>query len=84
MKIMIVFLLFLVNTSTQICRESYSKVYPLSEDYFERVYLIYQNNNTYFLNLSCKEADVLSIAITEARKFREAPRFNIYGNHNTK
>jgi hypothetical protein len=40
------------------------KVYPLAEDYFENIYLVNHQGKQYYLIISCKEKDILSISIT--------------------
>lgn len=56
------------------------KIYPLADDYFEKVYFLNHQAKSYYLSINCKEKDMLSISISEQFTFQEAPRFNIYGN----
>lgn len=56
------------------------KVYPLADDYFEKIYVVIHNNEEYFLTIACKEQNMLSLSLTKEKDFQEAPRFNIYGN----
>lgn len=45
------------------------KVYPLADDYFEKIYLVNQQNKQYYLTISCRQRDMLSISISEHRQF---------------
>ena len=41
--------------------------------------MVNHNGQPYYLIVSCKDRDMLSISISATRDFEEAPRFNIYG-----
>jgi hypothetical protein len=41
-----------------------NKVSLVTEDYFEKVYVINQQGRKYYLIVSCKERDMLSISIS--------------------
>ena len=43
------------------------KAYPLGDDYFEKVYFVNHNNREYYLTISCKEQNMLSISLTTSR-----------------
>jgi hypothetical protein len=45
------------------------KVYPLADDYFEKVYMLTHQNKPYFLTVSCRQKDMLSISLTQKREF---------------
>ena len=60
------------------------KVYPLADDYFEKVYLVSHTNGQYYLTISCKQRDMLSISLTQKKDFQEQPRFNVYGDKHPK
>lgn len=45
------------------------KAYPLGEDYFEKIYLVNHNGHEYYLTISCKEQNMLSISITPSKDF---------------
>lgn len=62
------------------CAATEFKAYPLGDDYFEKVYLVSHDNKEYYLTISCKEQNMLSISLTTSREFMEYPPFNIYGN----
>lgn len=40
------------------------KVYPLSDSYFEKIFTILHNGHNYFLNITCREQNMLSLSIT--------------------
>ena len=56
------------------------RVYPLADDYFEKIYMVTLNNQQYYLKIGCREANMLSLSLTPTVEFMEQPRFNIYGN----
>ena len=39
-------------------------VYPLADEYFEKIYLVEQNNRIFYLNISCRDVNTMSISIT--------------------
>lgn len=43
------------------------KVYPLADDYFEKVYLVNHNSRQHYLIVSCKERNILSLSVSESR-----------------
>lgn len=45
------------------------KVYPLADDYFEKVYLLTHQNQPYYLAVSCRQKDMLSVSLTQKRNF---------------
>ena len=45
------------------------KVYPLADEYFEKIYLVEQHNHLYYLNISCRDVDMLSISISQEKQF---------------
>ena len=55
---------------------------------FERIYLVELDNNgkkiEHYLTINCRATNVLSISLTPARQFEEAPTFNIYGTSKSK
>jgi hypothetical protein len=57
-------LLFTAVLSTQTFKE-----YPLADDYFEKIYLVSHNSHEYYLTISCKEQNMLSISITPSKDF---------------
>lgn len=66
--------------STVVQATSVLKMYPLADDYFEKVYMVTHQNQPYYLTVSCRQKDMLSISLSQKRDFEEAPRFNIFGN----
>ena len=74
----LVFLLLLVVLTEVNCNNL--KVYPLADDYFEKIYIVNINSHDYYLNIGCREANMLSVSLTANASFMEQPRFNIYGN----
>lgn len=46
------------------CGRSVFTVYPLAEDYFEKVYVVNHNEKEYFLNINCRQQNILSISLT--------------------
>lgn len=49
------------------CAATEFKAYPLGDDYFEKVYLVNHDNRDYYLTISCKEQNMLSISLTTSR-----------------
>lgn len=49
------------------CAATEFKAYPLGDDYFEKVYLVSHDNREYYLTISCKEQNMLSISLTTSR-----------------
>lgn len=45
------------------------KEYPLADDYFEKIYLVNHNSQQYYLTISCREQNMLSISITPNKEF---------------
>lgn len=45
------------------------RAYPLADDYFEKIYLLTLNNQDYYLNIGCREANMLSISLTPTLNF---------------
>ena len=41
-----------------------AKVYPLADEYFEKIYLVEENSRLYYLNISCRDVNTMSISIT--------------------
>ena len=44
------------------------------------MYLVQQDNRQFYLTISCKERNMLSVSMSGDKNFEEHPRFNIYGN----
>ena len=45
------------------------RAYPLADDYFEKIYLLTLNNQDYYLNIGCREDNMLSISLTPTLNF---------------
>ena len=45
------------------------KAYPLADNYFEKVYLVDHQNKQYYLTVSCKEQNILSISMSPSLSF---------------
>jgi hypothetical protein len=74
-------LLTLILLSQTLAMKSNSslKVYPIVDDMLQKIYLLNFKSQTYYLVVSCKEHNMLSVSIAEEFNLTEAPRFNIYG-----
>jgi hypothetical protein len=62
----ILLLVIILTTEVVATKSNISlKVYPLVDDILQKIFLLSFNSDTYYLAVSCKEKDMLSLSVSK-------------------